>query len=186
MPLFGTGITYSTYKTKVIIYFFGLLVILSMGIYGRTNLLAGDIEESINYPINRGRTHSGTQALEKPKFHLYIHGSGKISGFTKYKEQTHIPEKFHVCAETFNASERYCVNKFSKVDSRGAYAFTIDVPIGQYYVYSGVTGENYKAYYDEFVQCGMKKSCANKGLLPVKVLKGQTVDNILPINWFQP
>jgi hypothetical protein len=64
------------------------------------------------------------------------------------------------------------------------------VPVGNYYVYAMtnlVKGrEDYKAYYSEFVICGLNVNCESHEPIIVTVTAGETTSKIDPSDWYDP
>jgi len=45
-------------------------------------------------------------------------------------------------------------------------------------------GNGYKAYYSEFVTCGLSVDCASHEPIIVEVKSGQTTDGVNPQDWY--
>ncbi|HQZ95621.1 MAG TPA: hypothetical protein PLP21_04845 [Pyrinomonadaceae bacterium] len=115
--------------------------------------------------------------------------SGVISGKLVYPGDG-IPRDMVLCLKvtTLYAEPVYCSNnkaavlreaKISfKMNFRAA-TYEIAAPSGTYLLY-GMTSEvpGHKAYYNEFVRCGMSVDCHSKKPIPVKVKPGQKVKGI--------
>jgi len=46
-------------------------------------------------------------------------------------------------------------------------------------------GDDYKAYYSEFVTCGLSVNCPSHKPIPVAVKTGETVNDIDPQDWYK-
>lgn len=115
--------------------------------------------------------------------------SGKISGKLTYPSDG-IPRDMVLCVKVASlyAEPIYCSNNRAsrlregkiifKLNYRAA-SYEISLPDGSYYLYA-TTGEmpGVKAYYDEFVKCGMSVDCKSKRPIAVRVRPGKTVRGI--------
>jgi len=107
---------------------------------------------------------------------------GIISGSLIYPSD-HIPEEMGVCAQRIDNPElTVCTNQIK--DSRFQYGvgYELSLDPGNYYVYSFL-GDT-KAYYTEFVLCGLKAECESHTKIPVVVTAGSRQDSILPQDWY--
>jgi hypothetical protein len=109
---------------------------------------------------------------------------GKISGYLIYPSD-HIPPQMGVCAESVsNTTIKTCVKQIvdPKFSPTGVgYEMFLDP--GEYYVYS-VLGD-WKAYYNEFVTCGLKADCPSHAKVSVVVTAGSSNDKIYPHDWYE-
>lgn len=117
---------------------------------------------------------------------------GKISGSLSYPSEM-LPE-MGVCVATIDNQELYCTYEMiaSEVYTYG-YGYEVSVPPGDYYVFAhlvddsnrkvGYTNE-YKAYYSQFVNCGMDISCTSHDPIKVTVGSKEHVTRIDPIDWY--
>jgi len=63
--------------------------------------------------------------------------------------------------------------------------YLLEAPIGQYRVYANTNDILfYKAYYSEFVTCGLSVNCTSHKPIVVEVKKGETTKNIDPQDWY--
>lgn len=109
---------------------------------------------------------------------------GLIVGKASYPSEG-LPEDEEVCAEnTKDKSKTYCIN----VGNSGAVEYQLEVPAGTYYVYSKTKLlSGYKAYYNEYVRCGLRAGCPESGhsqYIAVEVKAGETVSGIDPGDWY--
>lgn len=109
--------------------------------------------------------------------------TGKISGHLIYPSD-HIPPQVGVCAELVdNSTIKTCVKQI--VDKKFAptgVGYEMELPVGKYYVYS-ILGD-WKAYYNEFVICGLKAECKSHTKIAVDITAGSENSNILPHDWY--
>lgn len=100
---------------------------------------------------------------------------------------SYIPEDMEICAvDTTNDQNKFCT-KDHVTDKKYTYGigYKIELPAGSYNVYATVsTWQGYKAYYSDFVTCGLKSSCPSHSPILVKVDAGQSLSKIDPIDWY--
>ena len=99
-----------------------------------------------------------------------------------------------VCAENVKTGDIHCTYEMIK-SKKYTYGlgYLLEVPIGEYSVFShlvtdanreeGYTDEE-RAYYSQFVTCGMKVKCKSHKPIKVTVLGDVTVEKIDPIDWY--
>lgn len=97
-----------------------------------------------------------------------------------------IPKTLIPCAENVMTKEIICSASLAETGQENT--FMIIVPAGSYYVYATNTEDPtmYKAYYTEFVTCGLLASCPSHKKIAVDVAAGQTVSDIKPHDWYDP
>ncbi|MFH1547443.1 MAG: hypothetical protein ABIC57_03070 [bacterium] len=100
---------------------------------------------------------------------------GSISGAVGYPSEF-IPEDMFVCAEDTASTEEYCTEDIIYDDPQFTthVGYLIEVPYGTYNIYAQLPGDEYKAYYSEYVPCGMSIECDSHDPLDV------TVDEVTP------
>jgi hypothetical protein len=95
-----------------------------------------------------------------------------------------IPKNMKVCAQNEETREIYCTKTHIKYKNGEGYR--LGIPAGNYKVYSEVSGypdlEGYKAYYSDFVKCGLNIKCSSHKPVIVGVLPGKTTSGVDPIN----
>lgn len=114
---------------------------------------------------------------------------GRIAGSLSYPSEG-IPANMQVCAEAVDMSELYCTDA-QLTGNQYTYGkgYEITVPTGQYRVFATLA-ENPKdpnvkrAYYNEFVKCGLSVDCKDTTPIVVTVAEGKTVTNINPWDWY--
>jgi len=111
--------------------------------------------------------------------------NGTIEGSLSFPSEG-IPEDLQVCAQNQDTKELYCTNEHIQ-DSKYTYGFgyTLDVPAGIYLVYASVPNMDYKAYYSEFVTCGLSVDCSSHETIPVEVKAGETTSDVDPQDWYK-
>ena len=118
-------------------------------------------------------------------------GNAVITGSLGYPSEF-IPENMEVCAVEVIGQGAHCSNEHLK-DKAYTYGvgYRLTLPAGEYYVYAYVpnqpdaTGQTYKAYYSEFVTCGMEVSCSGHEPIKVTVRQGEIVSNVDPQDWYK-
>lgn len=109
--------------------------------------------------------------------------SGSISGSVSFPSEG-IP-KMEVCAEDTTTKETICTSEIQEDSSYSSgMGYKLEVPAGTYYVYAKLPNDSYKAYYNEFVTCGLQASCPSHKLIPVEVGQDQQVSQIDPQDWY--
>ena len=111
-----------------------------------------------------------------------------ISGSVSYPSE-YIPETMIVCAENNLTAEEYCSEGLIEDNSyMYGYGYELSVPAGAYYVYAIVPDfdPNYKAYYNEYVTCGLSVECESHDPILVTLLPGQSATEIDPMDWYAP
>lgn len=120
--------------------------------------------------------------------------TGKIAGKLTYPGEG-IPPDLVLCVKTAGGNPvTFCSNTRAsllrennivfKVRTRAA-VFEISLPTGSFYLYATVPEMgSMKAYYNEFVKCGMSVDCKSKRLIAVKVRPGQTTRGITVGDWY--
>ena len=112
--------------------------------------------------------------------------TGTIEGSLSYPSEG-IPENMQVCAEDSKTKQNYCTSQHLK-DPKYTYGvgYKIEVPVGGYFVHATVPsfGNGYRAYYNEFVTCGLSVDCQSHENIEVSVSAGETLTGIDPHDWY--
>lgn len=124
-----------------------------------------------------------TDNIDEP---LIPETTGTIEGSLSYPGEK-IPVDLKVCAENIFYSEKtYCTDQQIK-DSKytNSTGYQIEAPVGSYYVYSyQVSQPDKKAYYTEFVECGLKADCPSHDKLIIDVYPNEITDKVDPADWY--
>lgn len=110
-----------------------------------------------------------------------------IEGSLSYPSDS-IPQDMEVCAVDVNDAKNTICTKDHITDKKYTYGvgYKLELAPGAYNVYATTSfWQGYKAYYDEFVTCGMKYSCQSHNALEVKVEAGKNLTDIDPIDWYK-
>jgi len=105
---------------------------------------------------------------------------GVITGYISYPGQE-IPNDLKVCAINIETGRKFCVQYTDTV----YHSYTIKVPEGIYYVYATTNKFEKKAYYTEFVKCGLKIDCPSHEKIKILVKSNDTIKNINPQDWYE-
>jgi hypothetical protein len=117
--------------------------------------------------------------------------TGVITGRLSYPSDFDFPQMI-VCAEAINSRRIHCTDKRVVNRRRGRVSYKLTVPAGSYYVFATIvngaeTAESYrgyKAYYSEFVKCGLSVNCPSHEPVTVTLRAGQTLAGIDPGDWY--
>jgi hypothetical protein len=109
--------------------------------------------------------------------------TGTISGLMSYPNGP-FPRDLTVVIRDVNTGNIYSSRKWDK--NSGQYSVEVAAP-ATYEVYA-LTGlhQGYKAYYSDYVVCGMQTGCNSHKRVLVDVKPGETVNNINPQDWYIP
>lgn len=114
--------------------------------------------------------------------------TGTIEGSLAYPSES-IPNSTIIYAVNIESGKEYSV-KYSDISTVSMGKYKIEVPAGDYYVYSVVPEFNdmnnvqHKAYYNQFILCGMSVECTDTSKIAIKVNSGDTVSNITVGDWW--
>lgn len=113
-------------------------------------------------------------------------GPGIIEGSLSFPSEG-IPEDMQVCAETLENTVVVCTgNQIDDEKYTYGVGYTLEVPAGRYFVYaqSQSFNEEYKAYFSDFVTCGLSAECTSHDPIVVEVSAGQTTEGVDPQDWY--
>lgn len=137
-----------------------------------------------NIRTNTNQTTSPQKQEEQPTIenpHSIIEGSLSFPSES-------IPKDMEVCAEDLSGEEIVCTtNQISdtKFEYGIGYRLKIEKP-GKYFVFARVASydPSYKAYYSEFVTCGLSYDCPSHEPIAIDVVGGEVVSGISPSDWY--
>jgi hypothetical protein len=121
-------------------------------------------------------------------------GTGVIEGSLSYPSDF-IPPDMTVCAEDLATHQKCCTNKHLK-GKQYSYkvGYKLTLPPGNYQVYAYLPdpakygagfSKDYRAYYSEFVKCGMSVDCKDHTPITVTVRSGERLTGIDPMDWYK-
>ncbi len=118
-------------------------------------------------------------------------GYGVVTGSLSYPSEF-IPADMEVCAEDINGEKILCTNEHVRGESfTYGIGYALTLPAGEYYIYAHVPnqvdmkGESYKAYFSEFVTCGLSVECSDHSPIKVVVVQGETISSVDPQDWYK-
>jgi len=112
-----------------------------------------------------------------------IKSMGIIEGSLSYPSEV-IPELI-ICAEDINNDQQYCTTEQIE-DEKYTYSkgYKLEVPVGKYFVFAQREDNDRKAYYSEYVICGIRADCPSHKPVVVTVDEGETVSEVDPHDWY--
>lgn len=120
-------------------------------------------------------------------------GEGYIVGSLTYPAGGFPLESINVVAVNIATNKEYSSPEyFTGSEYMYGTGFKLTAPVGRYYVY-GILKEGYgvssgdmdkKAYYNEFMKCGVDVSCKDLTKIEVVVEKDKTTESILVGDWW--
>jgi hypothetical protein len=118
---------------------------------------------------------------------------GTIQGSLSYPSEF-IPPDLVICAENLAAGQRLCTDKHLKGKQfQYRVGYRLALPPGDYHVYAYLPdparygadfSRDYRAYYSEFVKCGMRDDCPLPKPVVVQVESGKNLIKIDPQDWY--
>ena len=119
---------------------------------------------------------------------------GIIEGSLGYPSEF-IPPDMTICAENIDSKQRFCTTQHLKGKQyQYGEGYKLKVPPGDYHVYAylpdpGKYGadypKDYRAYYSEFVKCGMRAECPSHAPVVIRVRSGENLKGIDPQDWYR-
>ena len=114
-----------------------------------------------------------------------------ITGELSYPSDYDFPRMI-VCAEAADAGSIHCTDRRVRNRRSGKFTYRLRVPAGSYYVFATLVNaeepvddvRGYKAYYSEFVRCGLSVDCPSHEPVKVTARAGQTLTGINPGDWY--
>lgn len=137
-------------------------------------------DQNNNSESENEETDSDSQSSESDAREIAV-----IEGSLSYPSEG-IPSDLYVCAEEVNSNQEYCTyEQITAAKYQYNKGYKIEVPAGTYNVYASTqTDPNYKAYYSEFVTCGLSVDCPSHNPIDVTVGEGETKTAIDPADWY--
>ena len=117
---------------------------------------------------------------------------GRISGTTNYPGE-YIPAQV-VCAEPVDGGVEVCDDVPAGDSEQLVPTWILTLPAGQYFVSAhmkdpsemGSDLGDYRAYYTQYVVCGMSVDCVDHSKVAVTVISDRTTADITPYDWYIP
>lgn len=118
---------------------------------------------------------------------------GTVEGSLGYPSEF-IPDTMKTCAENVKTKEITCTSEQIKNKKyTSGVGYKLEVPAGTYRVFASLTdpkglgssyAPDYRAYYSDFVTCGLSYGCPSHAPINVTVSEGQTISKIDPVDWY--
>lgn len=146
--------------------------------------LVNDLEKKITYLGKQ--LDGGTQVTTT------VTENGTVIGKIMYPSSG-IPNNIKVFAEDTKTGKTYeATVTFSDPtkDMSATATYSVSIPSGSYYIYGTLAGFNdqngspWKAYYNQYVICGLAASCQDTTKVVVTVEEAKTVENITIGDWY--
>lgn len=117
--------------------------------------------------------------------------TGLITGALSHPSDYDFPRMI-VCAEAVDSRRIHCTDKRMTNRRNRKFTYKLRVPAGDYHVFATIVNDDgpaedyqgYKAYYSEFVKCGLSVDCPSHQPIKVTVRAGRTVTGIDPGDWY--
>ena len=150
-----------------------------------TNRKPGEMSEFTNENINTGS--SSTSPTAEPT--LSPPSLGTISGRMSYPSDG-IPASMVACAENIQTGAAKCTKSRTGWTSRVSYS--LQLPAGRYHVYARISAQDEnagdlareRAYYTEYMKCGMAAHCNSHRRIVLEVKPGETITGITVGDWW--
>lgn len=110
---------------------------------------------------------------------------GTIEGSLSFPSEG-IPSDLTICAEDISTKKQYCTKEHLQ-DEKYMFrvGYKIEAPTGDYLVFAYLPEDPAdRAYYSEFVTCGLSVDCPSHEPIVVGVAAGQTASDIDPQDWY--
>ena len=109
---------------------------------------------------------------------------GTIEGSLSFPSSG-IPDTLEICAENSQAQELVCTGEIQKSDDYTyGFGYQLELSPGEYTVYARLPNDPYRAYYSDFVLCGLNASCPSHKPVIVTVVANMTVAHVDPQDWY--
>lgn len=111
---------------------------------------------------------------------------GEISGPLSYPSEM-IPSSLEVCAINLADQIEYCTQNHISAESfqPAGLGFNLEVPAGEYHVFARLAHQpDERAFFSEFVLCGMSVDCQSHNPVVVNVFPGITTPDVRPHDWY--
>lgn len=110
---------------------------------------------------------------------------GVIEGSLSYPSEE-IPETLKICTINLTTENEYCTSKHVPgAEYEYGLGYKLEVPPGKYHVYAFLPeNPKLKAYYSEFVTCGLSVDCPSHEPIKVVVKQDQITKGVDPGDWY--
>jgi hypothetical protein len=91
----------------------------------------------------------------------------------------YIPKDMKIVAHNVETGDEF------DIQYKGDAQYKMKVPVGEYFVYAQTAEmEEYRAYYTEFVTCGLSVDCPSHNKIKVEVVAEKTTVNVDAADWY--
>lgn len=110
--------------------------------------------------------------------------TGTIEGEISYPSD-YIPPDMQICAEDIATKQLACTSRKTRAGKQMRYSMSL--PAGEYFVFAQTKDSpGQRAYYSEFVVCGLNAACKSHKPIAVAVAPGVARKQIDPQDWYAP
>ena len=111
--------------------------------------------------------------------------AGTITGSLTYPSEA-FPPDMEVHATNIDTNQDYIsTDRIEGSQYKYGTGYKLDVPAGRYYVYGLLRSQpNDRAYYNQFIKCGMAIECTDQSKIEVVVKQGQSTEDIMVGDWW--
>ncbi|MBP0582717.1 caspase family protein [Labrys sp. LIt4] len=98
-----------------------------------------------------------------------------------------LPDDLKVCAVNLATTKETCTGGRIRLKRKGRPAgYRLTVAAGDYHVYavSRESGQEARAYFTEFVTCGVQAGCPSHAIIPVRLAPGAVRSDVDPGDWY--
>lgn len=110
-----------------------------------------------------------------------------ITGSVSYPSEV-IPPDLQVCAQSLDTQTTTCTSNLIQDDQfQYGLGYQLElIPNLEYQVYAQVPNSPTRAYYSEYVTCGLNVDCLSHEPITINLTPGQTLTGIDPADWYAP
>ncbi|HEX7017314.1 MAG TPA: hypothetical protein VF209_00170 [Patescibacteria group bacterium] len=166
--------------TAIFIAAAGLLIALVLAAFA---FIVGDFGKDVR-DLEESSDASPLVETSDSTPHDILIKTGFITGSLSFPSEE-IPADMKVCAVNQQSQTETCTTDHIETEEEPyGLSYRIEVPEGTYTVYAQLPDQAQKAFYSEFVTCGLSVDCPSHEPIPVEVAAGETVNNVDPHDWY--
>lgn len=110
--------------------------------------------------------------------------NGSVEGELSYPSD-YIPADMQVCGEEVGSKRLTCTSR--KINQRNRTRYVLSLPPGEYHIFAQTKdAPGQRAYYSEFVTCGLNAACKSHKPIAVALPPGVVRKGIDPQDWYAP
>lgn len=165
----------------------GIIVVLVLLLAGLSAMLVLGNNNANQTNNNRGDTsteNTDDKDVESEAPEMPVQ-EGVITGSLTYPSEA-IPDDIVIHAYNLETRQDFFVrDHIGGEEYQYGVGFKINVPPGRYHVYGVRTSDpGQRAYYNEFVKCGMKTECSDRSNIEVTVEAGEEAKGVVVGDWY--